>query len=293
MTTSPTLFVAGAGGKMGRRVVELLLERGYAGKLIAGSRHPEKLDFPGVETRKADYADPAGFTAALAGVDRLLLISADVLGDVRQKLQTDAVAAAKAAGVKHIVYTSMPNPEPGNVVPMAADHYVTEQAIKASGIEYTILRMSWYAENLLSGLPSAVASGKWYSSSGAGLITHVARDDTARAAAGALLSNHAGSRVLTVSGTAALTTREIAAIASAVTGKPIEVVDVSDEALAAGMRQAGLPAEVAALVTTFDTNQRAGGFSMVTDAVEDLWGTKPADVRSFLEANKVALVQAA
>lgn len=288
--TSPTLFVAGAGGKFGRRVVELLAERGYAGKIIAGSRTPEKLaDLKGVEVRTADFSDPAAFQAALAGVDRLLIVSTDVIGEQRIKLHTNAVAAARAAGVKRIVYTSMPHPEPGNIIPMALDHYATEQAIKGTGIEYTILRNSWYTENLLQVLPPALASGKWYSASGAGRISHVTRDDTARAAAGALLSDHAGNRVFTVTGQQAFTNAEIAAIATEVLGKPIEVVDVPDAGYTEGLKQAGLPAPVAELLTTFEIGQRHGILSMVTDAVEELWGTPATTVREFLVANQAGL----
>lgn len=293
MTTSPTLFVAGAGGKLGRRVVELLLERGYAGRIIAGSRHPEKLNFAGVETRQADYGDVPGFIKALEGVDRLLLISIDVLGPSRTALQTSAVAAAKAAGVKHIVYTSMPAPEPASPIPFAAEHFGTEEAIKASGIGYTILRMNWYSENLLSSLPSALQSGKWYTSAGTGTLAHVSREDTARAAAGALLAGDA-SRTLTVTGPAALTSREIAAVASEVTGKPIEVVDVTDEQLAAGAVSAGVPEPVVhGFIVPFDANTRLGRVALTTNAVETLWGTKPQGLKSFLEANKASLVGAA
>ncbi|MDC9822200.1 SDR family oxidoreductase [Devosia sp. ZB163] len=291
--TQPTLFVAGAGGKLGRRVVELLRERGYPGKIIAGSRHPEKLDFPGVETRKADFSDPAGFTDALAGVDRVLIISTDVIGEARIRLHTDAVAAARAAGVKRILYTSLPHPEPGSIIPMAADHYATEQAIKATGIDYTILRNSWYTEGLLGSLPAAIASGKWYTAAGEGLISHVSREDTAKAAAGALIADAPGSRVFTITGPEALTVRELAAIASEVTGKPIEVVDVSDEQYAAGLQQAGFSADLAALLTTFEIGHRRGLLSMVTDAVEELWGEKPTTVREFLTANRAALTPAA
>lgn len=292
--TQPTLFVTGAGGKLGRRVVELLLERGHSGRIIAGTRDPSKLaGLDGVEMRKADFSDPAGFTAALAGVDRLLIISTDAIGEVRIKLQTDAVAAAKAAGVKRIVYTSLPHPEPGSIIPMAADHYATEQAIKATGIAYTLLRNSWYTENLLRSLPAALQSGKWYSAAGDGLISHVTREDAARAAAGALLADDAGSRVFTITGPEALTNRQIAALASDVVGRPIEVVDVSDEQFIAGLKQAGLPEGVAQLLDTFEVGQRRGALSMVTDAVERLWGTKPTSVREFLTANKAALVQAA
>lgn len=286
---SPTLFVAGAGGKLGRRVVELLLERGFDGTIIAGSRHPETLHFAGVETRRADFSDPAGFTAALAGIDRVLLISTDKIGAERIKLHTDAVSAAVAAGVKRIVYTSLPHPEPGSIIPMATDHYATEQAIKATGIDYTILRNSWYMENLLGSLPPALKSGQWFSSSGEGRISRVTRDDTARAAAGALMADDAGSRVFTVTGLEALTNPEIAGIASAVTGKPLAVVDVPDAALTAGMVAAGLPQGLAELLTTFDIGQRHGALSMVTNAVETLWGTKPQSVRDFLAQNRATL----
>ncbi len=290
MTTYPTLFVSGAGGKLGRLVIEQLLARGYAGKIIAGTRKPETLQVPGVEIRKADFSDTAGFTAALAGGDRLLLISTDAVGEPRRAQHLAAVAAAKAAGVKRIVYTSMPHPEPGNVIPMALDHYPTEQAIKASGLDYTILRASWYAENLLQSLPQALKSGKWFTSAGEGRISYVPRADIARAAAGALLADQPGSRVLTITGTEALTIREIAAIVTEVTGKPLDVVDVTDAEITAGMVSAGLPQQVAEFLTTFEIGYRRGALSMVTNAVEELWGEKPQKLRDFLAANKAALV---
>ncbi len=292
--TQPTLFVTGAAGKLGRLVIERLIERGYTGKIVAGTRDPARLaGLAGVEVRKADFSDPAGLTAALAGVDRLLIISTDAIGEIRIKLQGNAVAAAKAAGVKRIVYTSLPHPEPGSIIPMATDHYATEQAIKATGIDYTLLRNSWYMENLLGSLPAALGSGKWFSASGEGLISHVTREDTAKAAAGALIADDAGSRVFTITGPEALTNRQIAAIASDVLGRPIEVVDVSDEQYTAGLKQAGLPAGLPELLTTFEIGQRQGVLSMVTNAVETLWGEKPTSVRDFLSANKSALTQAA
>lgn len=288
--TAPTLFVAGAGGHLGKLVVEALVAQGHGARLIAGSRNPEALDFAGVETRKADFGDLEGFTKALEGVERLLIISVDVLGDERERLHGIAVKAAQAAGVKHVVYTSMPHPEPGNVVPMARGHFFTEQALFASGLDYSILRVSWYAEALLQSLPPALASGQWYTASGDGLVSYVARADVAKAAAGALAAAFDGKRVLTLTGPAALSISEMAAIASEVTGRPINVVNIHDDGFVAGLKQSGMPPDIAGLLLSIEQLQRAGGVSMVTDAVAQLSGEAPAGVRAFLEAHKAELV---
>ncbi len=286
--SQPTLFIGGASGHLGRRVVELLLERGYDGKIIAGTRSPEKLaDLNGVEVRRADYSD-SDFAAALAGADAFLLISTDQVG-TRLALHSKAVEAAKAAGVKHILYTSGPTPEPPSAITFAPEHYGTEQVIKASGLGYTILRMCWYTEALLSVLPPVLATGQWYSSAGDGKVNYVTREDCARAAAGALMQP-AANRSYTVSGPAALSAEEIATIASEITGRPLKVVHVTDEQLAAGARAAGVPEFVIEnFVVSFDRNTREGKVDLATDAVESLWSSKPTSVREFLTANKAAL----
>ena len=287
MTTAPTLFVSGANGKLGRRVVELLLERDYDGKIIAGSRHPEKLNLAGVEARQADFDSDDSLDKAFAGVDRLLLISTDAIGQrIRQHLA--AVAAAKRAGVKYIIYTSMPKPDV-SAVSFAPDHLGTEEAIIASGIGYTILRHGWYAENLLGALPSALASGKWYSAAGDGPTSYVAREDLARVDAEVLASNFTGNRIVTLTGTELHSVPQLAALATELFGKPIEVVSVDDAAYAGGLAHAGLPAAIIPLLGSFEINTRQGGMDIKTEAVEILTGEKPQTLRSFLEANKAAL----
>jgi NAD(P)H dehydrogenase (quinone) len=291
MTSSPTFLVTGAGGHLGRRVVELLLEA-RAGKVIAATRDPAKLaDLAAkrVETRRADFDDPASLDAAFKGVDRLLIISTDALGvpGKRERQHKTAVAAAARAHVGHVVYTSMPNPEPGSLIPFAPDHYETEQALTKSGLPHTILRVSWYAENLLRSLPSILSTGKWYSSAGDGRVANVARDDVARAAAGALMKTPGGK--FDVTGPEPLTTRQIAAIVAAVFAKPVEVVAVSDEQLLGGMVAAGVPKVFAELGVAFDANTRAGKIDLISDAVLKLTGRPPAPLRDVLAANKSAL----
>ncbi|MCW5678019.1 MAG: SDR family oxidoreductase [Xanthobacteraceae bacterium] len=295
MANEPTLLVTGASGQLGRRAVEILLEA-KAGHVIAGTRDPSKiagLAAKGAELRKVDFDDPA-LAESFKGVDRLLLISTDALDTPGKRLKQHqaAIAAAKKAGVKHIVYTSMPKPEPGSPIPFAPDHYGTEQALEASGIGWTVLRNGWYQENLLHALPSAIASGKWFSAAGDGKVAHVAREDAAYAAAAALAAEPKGNARYDITGAELLTTKEIAKLASDATGKPIEVVNVTDEQLTQGMIAAGMPAFLAPVFASFDTNTRNGNIAIASGAVQKLTGRTPRPLKRFFAANKEALLHA-
>ena len=293
-----TLLVTGASGQLGRAVINHLLDaqKVAPSSIIAATRNPENLaDLAarGIAVRAADFNDSASLEKAFAGADRVLIISTsdlDLKTGRRLKQHETAVAAAKAVGVSHLLYTSMPNPEPGSPVLFAGDHYGTEQAIKASGIPYTIFRNGWYQENLFMSLPHAISSGKWYTSAADGRVAHGARDDMAAAIAAGLASGSKESHIYTLTGPQAYTTNEIAALVSEVTGKPLEVIQLPDEALTEGVKAAGLPEDFARIIVSFDVNTRAGRIGEVTDAVEKLSGRTPRTLKQFLEANKAALL---
>lgn len=289
------ILVSGASGHLGRLVIQNLLESDKVAPsdIVAGSRDTAKLAdlaAKGVETRRVDF-DDANLAAAFSGIDRLLVISTDVLDRPGHRIgqHRAAVAAAKDAGVGRIYYTSIINPET-SLVSFAPDHAGTEQAIRESGLAYTIFRNAWYMENLFMSLPQALASGSWYTSAGQGRNAHAARGDIARAIAGALVAPETGNTVYNLTGPVALTTDEIAALAHEVTGKPLAVVHLTDEQLAGGMKAAGVPEPFIPVFVSFDANTREGGFDIATKEIENLSGRAPQDLKSFLEMNKAALL---
>jgi len=290
------LLVTGASGKLGRLVLDNLLAKGVAAAdIIATTRDTSKLgDYAakGVDVRKADFNDAASLVAAFSGADRLALISTDAIDGegTRLKQQTAAVNAAKAAGVKHIVYTSMPNPHKDSKITFAGDHRGTEEAVKASGLSYTILRNAWYHENLFMSLPQVLASGHWYTSTGDGKVNNLARADCAAALAAVLASDTTENKTYTLTGAEKMTTADIAALASEVLGKKIEVIQLTDEQLEGGMRAAGVPDFLVPFLVGFEANTRIGDADIQTDDVELLTGKKPTAFRTFFEENKAALL---
>lgn len=288
-----TILVTGASGQLGGAVLRhLLASQGVApNNIIAVTRDPSRLaDLAarGVTVRAGDFNDGPGLVEAFAGAEKILIISG---ADVGQRLaqHTAAVEAAVKAGAKRLAYTSMPNPEPGNSVIFAPEHHGTEEAIKATGLPYTLFRNGWYQENLLMSLPQAVAAGQWYTSAGQGRVAHAAREDIAAAIAAALASDEAESVIYTLTGPEALTTDEIAARASRALGKPLQVVHVSDDQLAGGMKAAGVPEAYVPMLVSFETNTREGGIDLVTDDIEKLTGVRPSAIEGFFASHEAAL----
>jgi NAD(P)H dehydrogenase (quinone) len=295
MTSDRTLFVTGASGQLGRRVVELLLEKG-TDKIVAGTRKPEKLaDLAarGVTVRHADFENAKELEAALAGVDRVLIISTDAIDRPGRRLTQHkaAVAAAASAGVKHAVYTSMPNPETSPVV-FAPDHLGTEQALAASGMSYTILRNCWYTEFLIPTLAPAVASGKLIAATGQGGSPYVTREDCAQAAAAALASTDASNKTWNITGPTLVTYAELAKLTSELTGRAVTFESVTPEERTAQLIALGTPEFIAKLLVSTQMAIAQGKMGTPTSVVKELTGREPISVRDFLSTRREALMPA-
>ena len=288
-----TLLVTGASGQLGKRVVELLLDA-KAGHVIATTRTPEKLAplaARGAEIRPADFKDPASLRAAFSGAERLLLISTGDLFPLGLRLgqHRAAVAAAAAAGVKHILYTSGPAPYPIAGGGLIDDHFWTEQAIFASPMTWTILRHQIYMDTLLMSVTQAAGSGQLMSSMGHGASNYITREDCARADAAALASDFSGRRILDITGPKPVTQDEVAAITSELTGRPIKHVNLTLEAQRAGMASAGLPPFLIDALQRFQIAASQGFHAINTPAFAELTGRAPQSVRDFLTAHRAKL----
>lgn len=284
-----SLLVTGASGNLGRLAVEELLAKG-ATNLVAGTRDPSKLAdlaAKGVEIRKLDFDDAATLASAFAGIDRVLLVSTDGVGK-RVAQQTAAIAAAKAAGVSHIVYTSAPAARPDADTGLGPEHFWTEVALAESGVGFTILRNHMYAENNLADAAHVIASGQLFGLIGDRGTAYVARADAARAAAGALLSAE-GNTIEDVSGPAPVTNAERAALYAKLTGKSVTPIAITPAELKAGMVGAGIPEGFADALLAFQRDAVSGYHAVVTNTVERYSGRKPQSLEDVLAAHRSAL----
>lgn len=289
---SGSILVSGAAGTLGKLVLERLLARKSGDRIVATTRKPEALAAfaaQGVDVRRADFDDEAGLATAFAGVERALLISTDSLDKPGHRVQQHAAAirALEAAGAKHVVYTSMPNPQKSRIL-IAKDHAETEALLAKSSLGYTVLRDNIYSEMLLQGLQRAVASGKLVDAREGGKVAYVTRDDCAAIAAAVLAEPPAGNQILDVTGAEALGSAQIAELVSQLSGRKIEHLSIPLGALTDGMVEHGLPRPVAEIYASFDAGIAAGELDQVSDHVERFTGKKPQSFADFLRANQSA-----
>jgi NAD(P)H dehydrogenase (quinone) len=247
------IAVTGATGHLGRIVVDQLLHRVPAGQLVAAVRNPHKasdLAGRGVQVRRADYDVPETLADAFQGVDKLLLISASEIGK-RARQHEAAIAAAKQAGVKSIVYTSLLRADTSSIS-LAGEHSATERAIREAGIPTVILRNGWYFENYTENLGSALQHGVLLGAAKDGRIAAAARADYAAAAVAVLTTPGHEGRVYELAGDESFSMRELAAEVARQAGKLVAYRDLPPAELGEALRGFGLPAPVVDMLVSAD-----------------------------------------
>jgi NAD(P)H dehydrogenase (quinone) len=288
------VIVTGASGQLGRLVTHRLLEHLEPAQIILVTRRPEALSDlsqRGADVRYGDFDEPASLIEALAGGDRMLLISTPAIGR-RTEQNRAALDAAAAAGVRHLVYTSLTNPVAGNPTGAVADeHRETEELLQHGDLPWTVLRNAAYAELQVPLGAIAITYGRLVTNAPQGRVAPISRSDCAAAAVAVLMADgeHAG-RTYEITGPEALTQTDIAWLLAEISGHPVEVIPCSDRKLLWGLGRLGTPKPVARAIVQLGVAAREGYFDVVDPAFERLTGRPPRSLRDVLIDHRGDLV---
>lgn len=254
------IALTGATGQLGQFVVEALLKTVPAKEIVAIVRNPAKaeaLSKQGLIVRQGEYNDQAALTQAMAGVEKLLLISSSEVGQ-RAAQHRNVINAAKAAGVKFIAYTSLLHADT-SPLGLHVEHVETEKLLAESGIPFALLRNGWYSENYLASAPAALAHGVFLGAAGEGKIASATRADYAAAAARVISEEGHVGKVYELAGDSAWTLSDLAALLSEASGKKVVYQNLSEADFAAALKGAGLPDGLAEMLADSDIGASKGG----------------------------------
>jgi NAD(P)H dehydrogenase (quinone) len=291
-----SVIVTGAAGHLGRLVAEQLLKRLAPEQLVLVTRRPEalrELRARGADVRYGDFDDPASLPAAFAGGRRMLLISTDAVGRRVHQHRT-AIDAAAAAGVRHVVFTSIVNPVAGN--PIGANAWEqgrTEAMLQRSGLAWTVLRFGSFAELVLPPAATAVQNRRLITNNGGGRLVPVSRRDCAVAAAITLTTDGHARKTYEITGPQALSARDLADLYADLSGQPVDVLQLSDTILNRVLLGIGTPMPLAWAITAFGRAVRDGYFDVIDPAFERLAGRPPVTLRDVLVAHRADLLAVA
>ena len=279
------IVVTGATGKLGRHMIDGLLKTVPAKEIVAAVRSPEKagdLAARGVQVREADYSRPETLRTALAGAEKVLLISSSEVGQ-RVPQHTAVIEAAKAAGVSLLAYTSLLRADTTTLV-LAPEHVATEKFLLSSGLPYVILRNGWYLENHTEQLAPALQHGAILGAADEGRFASAARGDYAEAAVAVLTGRGYENRVFELAGDSAYTLAELAAEVSTQSGKTVVYRDLPEQEYAAALAGFGLPKPVAEMLAAADRGAAKGELDDHSRELQKLIGRPTTTLAAAVKA---------
>ena len=286
------ILVTGATGQYGMKAVEQLLNKGveaqHLAALVRDAQKGQPFQDQGIELRVGDYTDFDSLVRAFKGVDKLLLVSSSDRGAVENRTaqHLNAIRAAKEAHVKHLVYTSFvtrPGYEDSAIADFIASHVETEQAVKDSGIDYTILQNGIYLEMIPVFAGAKVAeTGVILFPAQDGKGSWVLREELAEAAAHVLTTTGHANKTYVLTNTEATSFGDIARDLSGKLGKEVDYQSPPVEEFASIMQQAGVPELYVGLFTTWATALAQGMLDFKDGTLESFLGRKPTSTAQFI-----------
>jgi len=281
------IAITGATGQLGHATLQALLPQVAASELVAIVRDPQKAadKLPaGVAVRPGDYNDPASLVAAFRGVDQLLFVSTSEFDyATRVQQHQNVVEAARQAGVRHVVYTSIFNPSAESRFGSTRSHAATEARLLASGLTYTILRNTLYLDLVPMFVgENALPSGSFYFAAGQGRVSFGLRDEMGQATANVLATKGHENKIYDLAPAPPYSFQDIATTLSEVTGRPVAYVPVTNDQLTDGMREHQVPAPVVQMMSELASAIEADEFNASSPDFEQLLGRKPTDLKTYL-----------
>ena len=281
------IVVTGATGQLGQSVMDGLLTRLTADRLVASVRDPAKAKAfaeRGVDVRAGDFAKPEGLAAAFSGATQVLVVSVDKLGEQALQMHSAAIQAARRVGARRVLYTSHMGARANSLFVPASDHAATEALLAEGGGAFTSLRHGFYAESALQLIGHGLRAGEIRAPED-GPVSWTTRADLAEADA-ILLAEEERLDGITPPLTApeAFTMADLAATASELTGREIKRVIVSDDEWREAKVAQGVPAPMAEMLLGIYRVARRGDFAAIDPTLEALLGRRPQTMRDALAA---------
>jgi NAD(P)H dehydrogenase (quinone) len=282
------ILITGATGQFGSKAIDHLLRKGgNSSEISALVRDVEKaksLTEKGIELRVGDYNDHGSLVNAFDGIDKLLLVSSnDRQGfENRARQHIDVINAAKEAQVNHIVYTSFvrkPQFEDSAIAAFQDSHVQTEDALKKSGINYTILQNGIYLEMIPVFAGDKVAeTGTILFPAEAGKASFVLREDLAEAAAHVLLTESHENKTYQLTNSQSITFYEIADALSISLAKEVKYNSPSVDEFETLLRKAGVPDLYIGMFTMWGSALAQGTMDVEDDTLHAFLGRKPTSM---------------
>jgi NAD(P)H dehydrogenase (quinone) len=282
------ILITGATGHFGKAAIHSLLEKGVAAKHITALvRHENKaaeLIEKGIQVKTGDYHDYGSLKVALKGVDKLLLVSSSDLND-RLAQHRNVIDAAKENGIKHIAYTSIDIKSfEASVIPLVSQiHSDTADYLKASGIPYTLLNNTLYADLVPLFAGEKVLETGVFFPAGEGKTPFVARAEMAEAAAVVISTEGHENKEYAITAETAYSFSDIAAMITEISGKDVGYHHPEKDAYINVLVQAGVPEGDAGFFAGFGDAIKDGEFDTNRSDLAMLLGRKPQDLKAFLK----------